>query len=65
MRLTNTQMLQTDHLLTTDELARRLRVSRMTVYRMVRNQSIPYLRIGRELRFNAESVLQRLQMAKG
>ena len=41
------------HLLTVPELATRLRVSRMTVYRLIADGLLPAYRIGRSYRIDA------------
>jgi len=46
------------HLLTADEVARSLRVSRRTVYQLVQRDGLPAMRVGRHYRFRAESVEQ-------
>lgn len=39
-----------DQLLTVDEIAQQLRLSRMTVYRLIHRGEIPRLRVGRSYR---------------
>lgn len=39
-----------DHLLTADEVAEMLRVSTMTVYRLIRRGELPAVRVGRSYR---------------
>jgi len=43
-------------LLTVDEVAKELRVSRMTAYRRVHDGSIPALRIGRNIRVTEKAL---------
>lgn len=43
-------------LLTVDEVAAILRVSRMTVYRLIRNGQLPAVRVGRGYRIKAYAV---------
>ena len=43
-------------LITPDDVAKHLQVSLGTVYRWVRNGSIPHLRLGHTIRFNLEEV---------
>ena len=45
-----------DHLMTIDELARYMRVSRFTVYRLVKSHFIPGTKIGRQWRFQKEEI---------
>lgn len=48
----------TDPLMTIDELARYMRVSRFTIYRLVKRQFIPGTKIGRQWRFQKEEIDQ-------
>ena len=48
--------LHDDDILTTDEAARMLRLHRRTMYQKVREQRIPYLRVGREIRFSRSAL---------
>ncbi len=43
-------------LMTADEVARYLRISRASVYRLVRNKEIPVSKIGQQLRFRKDVV---------
>jgi excisionase family DNA binding protein len=45
-----------DRLLTVRELAEYLRVNPFSVYRWVEQNRIPYLRVGRTLRFRLEDI---------
>ena len=45
-------------LMTIDELARYMRVSRFTVYRLAKNHFIPGTKIGRQWRFQKEEIDQ-------
>ena len=52
----------TDRLLTVQEVARRLAVSRWTVYRLVRTGDLQKIRVGGSIRFRAadvETLIQR------
>ena len=52
MSSTADQLRQSEPLLTTDEAARLLRVTRSTLYELVRSRGLPHVRIGeRGLRF--------------
>ncbi len=54
--------------LTVNEIARRLRVSNMTVYRLVRSGDLPAVRVGRGYRIregDVERYLQRRYMDAG
>lgn len=42
--------------LTTDELAAYLRVSRSTVYRLLKCQKIPGFKVGKDWRFDSEQI---------
>ena len=43
-------------LMTTPELAEYLRISRASVYRLVRQKQIPVSKVGRQLRFRKDTV---------
>jgi len=43
-------------LMTTTELAKYLRISRASVYRLVRQKQIPVSKVGRQLRFRKDTV---------
>jgi len=43
-------------LMTTTELAEYLRISRASVYRLVRQKQIPVSKVGRQLRFRRDTV---------
>ncbi len=51
----------TGNLMTVSEVARRLRVSNMTVYRLVNSGQLPGLRVGRSYRIWEEDVRKYLQ----
>ena len=53
----------TRELLTTDELAERLKVSRRTVQRRMAAGEIPHLQFGGAVRFDWEAVLRTLRQA--
>lgn len=46
----------TDPLMTIDELAKYMRVSRFTIYRLVKDNFIPGTKIGRQWRFQKEEI---------
>ena len=48
--------MQTDRFLTADDLAERWRVSKSQVYRLVRAEQIPTVRIGRYFRFRLSAI---------
>lgn len=50
--------------ITVDEVAIRLRVSRMTVYRLVRDGTLPAHRIGRALRIHPDDLAAYLAAAR-
>lgn len=50
---------------TADELAKRLRVTTATIYRMARRGELPYYSIGRAMRFKTEDVEAFLQRCRG
>ena len=45
-----------DHLMTLEEVAQYMRVSRFTVYRLAKGHSIPATKIGRQWRFEREEI---------
>lgn len=47
---------QLDGFLTADEVATRLRVSRMTVYRLVHTDELAHVRVGRAVRISEEGL---------
>ena len=51
----------TDQMISADEVARRLGMSVETVYRYVRDDRIPYYRVGPILRFDWDEVLGALK----
>lgn len=50
--------------LTVPEVALRLRVSRMTVYRLTKTEAIPAYRVGRQLRVKAADLDTYLESAR-
>ena len=50
--------------LTVPEVALRLRVSRMTVYRLTKTEAIPAYRVGRQLRVKAADLDAYLESAR-
>ena len=44
--------------LTVDEVAAYMRISRSTVYRMVKQQKLPGFKVGSDWRFSADSIKQ-------
>ena len=51
----------TDRLLTVAEVARQLRVSNMTVYRLIKSGDMPAIRIGRGYRLREQDVKRYLE----
>lgn len=51
------------HLLTVAEVASRMRVSKMTVYRLIHGGEMPALRVGRSFRVPAKAVTDYLSSA--
>lgn len=47
-----------DQLMTIDEVAAYMRVSRFTIYRLAKDRSIPATKIGRQWRFQREEIDQ-------
>lgn len=47
-----------DQLMTIEEVAQYMRVSRFTVYRLAKGRSIPATKIGRQWRFQREEIDQ-------
>lgn len=45
-----------NNLLTVDEVADFLQVSRATVYNLIKQKELPYIKIGRSTRFDLKSV---------
>lgn len=45
-----------DRLMTIDEVAAYMQVSRFTVYRLAKDQAIPATKIGRQWRFHKEEI---------
>jgi len=52
------------HFYTAQELAQWLRVTEMTIYRMAQRGELPYVRVGRSLRFPSDKVRQLFAPAK-
>jgi excisionase family DNA binding protein len=50
------------HLLTAQEVADLLRVSSMTVYRLIRNGELPAVRVGRSYRVRRDDLHQYLEL---
>ena len=48
--------MQTDSVLTVPEVADLLRMSRQTIYNMVRLGSLPHFRVGNKVRFNRADI---------
>ena len=48
------------HLLTVNETADRLRISQMTLYRLIRAGEVPAMRIGNQLRVDEQELAQYL-----
>ncbi|MBU4216670.1 helix-turn-helix domain-containing protein [Patescibacteria group bacterium] len=48
-------------LITTDQLAGMLSISKVTVYRLVESRQIPFYKIKGSIRFNKDDVLKYLQ----
>jgi excisionase family DNA binding protein len=51
-------MTNLEQLLTPDEAAARLNVSPWTVRRLARQGDLPYIRVGRQMRFDAQRICQ-------
>jgi len=49
-------MIKNVELLTIDELSRYLRIPKSTIYKFSMSKTIPCLKVGRQLRFNKESI---------
>jgi len=47
-----------EHVLNLNEVADYLRVSPSTIYRLIRNRQIPAFKLGRDWKFNSESLEQ-------
>lgn len=50
---------------TTEELAQKLRVAKITIYRMAERGELPYYNIGRARRFRSQDVEAFLERCKG
>ena len=48
--------MRTTELLTTDEVLTYLRITRRTIYRLVKAQAIPVLRVGHQWRFRRKEI---------
>jgi excisionase family DNA binding protein len=63
------QVSQQEELLTIGELVKMLRVSRPTIYVLMKCEGLPYLKIGKSLRFSSRSVdawlAEREQVCRG
>jgi excisionase family DNA binding protein len=55
--------METEQMLTTEEVAHWLQVPVRTIQRWAREGSIPYLRVGRQLRFERAEVRQWMKKA--
>lgn len=51
-------------LMTVDELSAFLKISKPGIYRMIRSREVPFIRIGRRLRFSKSEIDQWLQKSK-
>ena len=49
-------MIDKPRLMTTDEVAKYLRLSKASIYRLVKSKQIPVSRIGRQLRFRKDVI---------
>lgn len=61
-------MQQLDESLTVPEVANLLRVSRQTIYNMIRTGKLPHFRVGTKVRFNRadiEAVMKPVPATKG
>jgi excisionase family DNA binding protein len=54
-----------DRLLTAEELAQYLNVTKHCIYRLVEQNRIPHLRVGRAVRFNVQEVTEYLKKRSG
>lgn len=54
-----------EDLLTVDELARKLKFSRVNIYKMVRLKTIPYFHINRAIRFSPSEIDKWLEEKRG
>lgn len=61
MAVNNSGDMSQTKFLTIAEVAARMRVSKMTVYRMVHNGELPALRVGRSFRVDEEDVNEYLR----
>jgi excisionase family DNA binding protein len=57
--------MKTPEIMTVADLAEYLRCSPTTIYRMLRNQSVPAFKMGSDWRFNRNSIDQWLRMRGG
>ena len=57
--------MKTPEIMTVADLAEYLRCSPTTIYRMLRNQSVPAFKMGSDWRFNRSSIDQWLRMRGG
>ena len=57
--------IETDRLLTAEELGQVLKLSRSSVWRLARSGNIPVMRAGRLMRFDLAKVLRALEEAGG
>lgn len=57
----NSNEAENDPLLTVEQLAARIQCSPKTIYRMVKAGKIPYLRLGKLIRFRQSDVVEYLR----
>jgi excisionase family DNA binding protein len=53
-----------DQMLTADEVAQMLRITRATLYKLVKKGKIPAWRVGTDLRFSLEAIEKWMQQAE-
>jgi excisionase family DNA binding protein len=53
-----------EQMLTADEVARMLRISRATLYKLVKKSKIPAWRMGSDLRFSREAIQKWMQQGE-
>ena len=64
IRLPDGSVRQYDHPVTVAEVAALMRVSKMTVYRLVHNGELPAVRVGRSFRVHAKAVHDLLEVMR-
>jgi excisionase family DNA binding protein len=62
--LTNHSPPNTIEIITQDELCKRLMISKPTLIRWVKKKNIPFIRIGKSMRFNWHKVIEALEFQK-